>query len=159
MTEPVRMLSDPLVAQIMQMYGSCALLRLYHDEHLREEPSAASRVVLLNLGPAHALLESVTLGWFDGAIDQTTYFPFGTVIVPGEGKDLLSTDALPEVMSLMGDPVMSNVRATSRAFRLHARVAIPTAVLDVHLIVKPLAISVDGGGYFGVVEAGRAGGE
>lgn len=151
MIEPPAVLSDPLAAQVMQMYGSCAVLRLYQDDHLQREPSAASRVVLLNLGPAHALLESVTLEWFDGVGDRTTYFPFGTLIVPGDGKDLLSVEALPDIMALMGSPVVPGLPSTARAFRLHARVAVPGTVLDVRLIVKPLSVLTDGQGFFGVV--------
>ena len=150
MSDPVR-LDEPLVAQVMAMYGPCALLRLYDDAHLQLEPSAASRVVLLNLGPAHVLLESVVLGWYDGHGDRTTYFPFGTVIVPGEGKDLLGVEALPEIMTLMGSPPVSGFRDSARAFRLHARVAVPGDVIDVRLIVKPLAVEADGRGYFGTV--------
>lgn len=150
MSDPVR-LDEPLVAQVMTIYGPCALLRLYDDSHMQFEPSAASRVVLLNLGPAHILLESVALGWFDGHSDRSTYFPFGTVIVPGEGKDLLGVEALPEIMTSMGSPLVPGLPGSARAFRLHARVAVPGEVIDVRLIVKPLAVEADGSGYFGTV--------
>ncbi|GHF37057.1 hypothetical protein HNQ07_001243 [Deinococcus metalli] len=151
MVDAPRPLDEPLIAQVMNVYGPCTLLRLYDDTHLQLEPSAASRLVLLNLGPAHVLLESVTLGWFDGGTDRTTYFPFGTVIVPGEGKDLLSVDALPEIMALMGSPLLPGLPGASRAFRVLARVVVPGEILTVAMIVKPLAVAPDGSGYFGVV--------